>query len=322
MAISYLPLAEPFAKEAAPRSARPSGKVLVLLCLLVGFSCALVWNTLGRQDSEKASAELAALQSVQMAKGLKGQASPMLPASKARMLPAKAWKSISAEMQSAGMAAANAAAAKLQSPSLTGRKLPAQFYKTAMSLAMKTGLRDGCRGDLVCTRAVGLFFSTQTGKTEEIADMIAAETGLAPKDIGDASPEDLKGYDGLIVGTPTWNTGADEQRSGTAWDDYLEQIRALDLGGKPVAVFGVGDSYGYGDNFCDAIEELHSTFQAAGAKMLGYVANKGYSHAESKSVTNDKWLGLATDQDNEDDQSPTRVKNWVAQIKGEGMPVV
>jgi flavodoxin I len=171
-------------------------------------------------------------------------------------------------------------------------------------------------------RAVGLFFGTQTGKTEDVAGTIASETGTEAKDIADASASDLAGFDGLIVGAPTWNTGADEQRSGTGWDDYLEEIRGMDLGGKPVAVFGVGDSAGYGDNFCDAIEELHSTFEAAGAKMLGYVSADGYQHSESKSVADGKFLGLPLDQDNEDDMTEARVKSWVAQIKGEGMPLM
>merc|ERR1719258_734064 len=152
--------------------------------------------------------------------------------------------------------------------------------------------------------------------------MIAEKTGLEAADIADASAEDLAGYDGLIVGVPTWHTGADEQRSGTAWDDYLEEIKTLDLCGKPVAVFGTGDSVSYGDNFCDAIEELHNTFEAAGAKMLGYVSAEGYQHEESKSVRDGKFLGLPLDQDNEDDMTEGRVKAWVAQIKGEGMPLM
>merc|ERR1712187_350817 len=106
-----------------------------------------------------------------------------------------------------------------------------------------------------------------------------------------------------------------------ARDDLLEEIRSTDLCGKPVAVFGTSDSVSYGDNFCDAIEELHSTFAAAGAKMLGYVSSDGYQHSESKSVSGDKFLGLPCDQDNEDDQSEDRVKAWVAQLKGEGMPL-
>merc|ERR1712003_608933 len=76
---------------------------------------------------------------------------------------------------------------------------------------------------------------------------------------------------GLLYATQTWNTDADEYRSGTAWDDVIDDIKGTDLSGKTVAVFGCGDQEGYGDNFTDGIEELHETFKAAGAKMVGYV---------------------------------------------------
>merc|ERR1712032_1636358 len=177
--------------------------------------------------------------------------------------------------------------------------------------------RQGC----TAMRAVGLFFATQTGNTETVAGKIAEATGLEGADIGEYSAEDLAEYDGLIVGCPTWNTGADEYRSGTAWDDILDDIKGTDLAGKPVAVFGCGDSQGYGDNFCDGIEELHETFAAAGAKMMGYVDASAYQHAASKSVRGDKFLGLPLDEDNENDLTEERVESWIAQIKGEGMPL-
>jgi flavodoxin I len=170
-------------------------------------------------------------------------------------------------------------------------------------------------------RAVGLFWDTQSGKTEEVAGFIAEAAGIEAENANDKTPEEMAGYDGLIVGLPTWHTGADEQRSGTIWDDYLEQIKATDFCGKPVAVFGTGDSVSYGDNFCDGIEELHNTFQAAGAKMLGYVDASGYQHSESKSVVDGKFVGLPCDQDNEDDLSEGRAKAWVEQLKSEGMPL-
>ena len=68
-------------------------------------------------------------------------------------------------------------------------------------------------------------------------------------DIADVAVSDLSSYDSLIVGAPTWHTGADEGRSGTAWDEAYGDIRSLDLSGKQVAVFGVGDSSAYGEYF-------------------------------------------------------------------------
>merc|ERR1719401_1672901 len=122
--------------------------------------------------------------------------------------------------------------------------------------------------------AVGLLYATQTGNTETVAGYIAEAAGLEAADVGDYGAEDLAEFDGLIVGCPTWNTGADEYRSGTAWDDLLDDIKGVDLSGKTVAVFGCGDSEGYGDNFCDGIEELNSTFKAAGAKLIGFVDSR------------------------------------------------
>merc|ERR1711934_655210 len=145
--------------------------------------------------------------------------------------------------------------------------------------------RRGC----TAREAIGLFFATQTGNTETVAVIIADKAGAEAMDAGEIGAEDLAGYDGLIVGCPTWNTGADEYRSGTSWDDLLDDIKGVNLKDKPVAVFGCGDSGSYGDNFCDGIEELHDTFQAAGAKMIGYVPVGGYSHTETKSEKDGKF---------------------------------
>ena len=118
------------------------------------------------------------------------------------------------------------------------------------------------------------------------------------EDIGEADLSSLGDFDGLVVGAPTWHTGADEFRSGTSWDDLLEEIKGLDLSGKKVAVFGCGDSSGYGDYFCDAIEEIHTTFAAAGATMVGNWAADGsdenhtYDFVDSKSCTDGVFLGL------------------------------
>merc|ERR1711971_670064 len=232
------------------------------------------------------------------------------------------WSTLQPAMAQAEAKAVRGAVAALHHQPRSHRtNVEAKAFLSGIRLAQREGVRAGCRGQLTCMRAVGLFWSTQSGKTEEVGGMIAEAAGVEAKDASEASVADMTGYDGLIVGLPTWNTGADEERSGTVWDDYLEEIKAADFCGKPVAVFGTGDSVSYGDNYCDGIEELHSTFEAAGAKMLGYVSAEGYQHTESKSVRDGKFLGLPLDQDNEDDMTEDRVKAWVEQLKGEGMPL-
>ena len=49
------------------------------------------------------------------------------------------------------------------------------------------------------------------------------------QEIGEASLSDLNTHEGLIVGVPTWHTGADTERSGTDWDSLLDDIKDLDV---------------------------------------------------------------------------------------------
>jgi len=170
--------------------------------------------------------------------------------------------------------------------------------------------------------ACGLLYSTTTGNTETVAGYVAAATGLSEQDIGDVDGATVAGFDGLIVGAPTWHTGADSERSGTAWDDFLYgDLTSLDLAGKKVAVFGVGDQSGYADNFCDAMDELKECFEKQGATCIGAWSTDGYDHEESKSIADGKFVGLACDEDNQPEMSEERVTAWVAQLKSEGMPL-
>jgi len=171
------------------------------------------------------------------------------------------------------------------------------------------------------TMGVGLVYSTTTGNTETVAGYISAKTGIEAQDIGDVGAG-IADFDGLIIGAPTWHTGADSERSGTAWDEFLYgDLESIDLKGKKVAIFGLGDGGGYADNFCDAMDELKSCFEGRGAEVIGSVSADGYEFEESKSVVDGKFVGLACDEDNQPDMSEDRVNAWVDQIKSEGMPL-
>jgi len=168
--------------------------------------------------------------------------------------------------------------------------------------------------------STGLYYSTSTGNTETVSGYIGeAVGGLEAEDIGDASDDEISGHDSLIIGAPTWHTGADEQRSGTSWDDWLyDTLPNIDVSGKKVAIFGVGDQASYNDNFCDAAGELYDLFTAAGAKVYGMTPTEGYDHSESKAEVDGKFVGLMCDEDNQYDLSEDRSKAWVDQLKSEG----
>lgn len=173
---------------------------------------------------------------------------------------------------------------------------------------------------------VGIYFSTTTGNTEDVATAIKTALGDEadePQEIAEADASKMAAYDMLIVGSPTWNTGADTERSGTSWDDFLyEDLPNMDLSGKPVAVFGLGDVNGYSDYFCDAMEEVHDCFAKQGAKMIGYTDTDAYDFEESKSVRDGKFLGLAFDNVNGQYEIEECIEPWCKAVMSEaGLPI-
>jgi flavodoxin I len=124
----------------------------------------------------------------------------------------------------------------------------------------------------------------------------------------------------LIVGTPTWNTGADTQRSGTGWDELYYSDKLPLLQGKKVAVFGLGDQVSYGENYADATGELYDVFSNRGCDMVEYahVSQEGYEHEASKSIRGDQFCGLLLDEINQEDLTNERIERWVAQLRDGG----
>jgi flavodoxin I len=182
------------------------------------------------------------------------------------------------------------------------------------------GARQAARSGAV-QMSVGLYYSTTTGNTETIAGYIADLVGVEAQDPADVSKDDIMAHDAIIVGAPTWHTGADTERSGTTWDEWLyNELPNMDFTGKKVAIFGVGDSSGYGENFCDATGELYDCFTKQGATVIGGTsADKGFDYEESKGVVDGKFVGMPFDEDNYSDESEERAGAWVEQLKKEGL---
>jgi len=181
-----------------------------------------------------------------------------------------------------------------------------------------------CRTAVCLDMASAIVFGTSTGSTETIASLLAENL---PQVEGPFDVETIEGsvkdffekYDSLIVGTPTWNTDADTERSGTGWDEiYYGEMQDMNLQGKKVAVFGLGDQSSYAENYADATGELHDVFQKLGCTTFGYTSQEGYEHEDSKAIRGDKFCGLLCDECNQEDLSAERVTAWVAQLKTEG----
>ena len=105
-------------------------------------------------------------------------------------------------------------------------------------------------------KKIGLFYATKADKTTWVAEKIQKEFGkdrIEVVPIEQAWQNDFAAYDCLIVGASTWFDG----ELPTYWDELLPELRTLDLKGKKVAVFGLGDQIRYPENFADGIGLLH-----------------------------------------------------------------
>jgi flavodoxin I len=98
------------------------------------------------------------------------------------------------------------------------------------------------------------------------------------------------------------------------WDLKFDQLDALNLDGKLVAMFGVGDQFGYPDNYCDAIGIIGSKLEERGAELVGFTDASDYEFSHSLGVEDGVFLGLALDDDNEVALTEERIADWVAQL--------
>ena len=164
---------------------------------------------------------------------------------------------------------------------------------------------------------IGLFYGSDTGNTEEMAEEIQRNLGedvVELKDVSDVDIKEIENYQQLIIGIPTWYEG-DLQ---SAWDSIFEDLDDIDFNGKTIAFFGCGDQEGYADNFLDAMGILHKKCRELGARTIGKWPIEGYTFEASKAVIDDKhFCGVGFDFENQMDLNDERCENWCNQIKEE-----
>ena len=85
---------------------------------------------------------------------------------------------------------------------------------------------------------VGIFFGSSTGNTEEIANMLKDKLGNAEVfNVAETQPSKMSEFTNIILGTSTWGVG-DLQDDMV---EFAEGIAGVDLKGKVVALYGLGD---------------------------------------------------------------------------------
>lgn len=158
---------------------------------------------------------------------------------------------------------------------------------------------------------IGIYYGSTTGTCEDIAHRLAARLGGAEViNAADLSADGVAGFDVLLLGSSTWGAG-DLQDD---WYDACDTLRGLDLSGKTVALFSVGDADGYGDTFCGALAPLYEAVRGTGATLVGRVPTDGYTFGDSEGVQDGLFLGLALDETNEPDKTDARLDAWVSSL--------
>lgn len=164
---------------------------------------------------------------------------------------------------------------------------------------------------------IGLFYGSDTGYTEGVAQQILEIVGasnIEVHDINRAKPADFEQYQQIIIGLSTWHDGQLQ----SDWDTFYEDFKTIEFSGKTVAFFGLGDQIGYAEYFIDGVGILGDVVYENGGEIIGVCPTEGYDFEASKAEFQEGWfLGLAIDEDNQSDLTMDRVKSWVAQIKEE-----
>lgn len=160
-----------------------------------------------------------------------------------------------------------------------------------------------------------IYFGSTSGNTEEVADLIATHLGMDGVDRHDLARTGLEGagaYDLLIFGIPTWD-GGNLQND---WEDRWAELSEINFSNRLVALFGLGDQYGYSETYLDGMGLLHAHLRALGARMVGSWPAAGYRFADSKAFCHreNRFVGLALDMESENHLTEPRVIEWCRQV--------
>ncbi len=163
-------------------------------------------------------------------------------------------------------------------------------------------------------KSIAIIYGSSTEHTKDAAERMAellADYSPTLSDIYDGDEEPFLTHDVLILGVSTWGV----QDLQDDWNDFYPKLEKLDLKGKTVALFGLGDASIYPSSFVDAMGILYEILAEKGVTFIGEVPTDGYDFEYSRAVVDDKFVGLPLDDDYEPDLTEERIINWVEQLK-------
>ncbi|ABA88115.1 flavodoxin, putative [Syntrophotalea carbinolica DSM 2380] len=161
---------------------------------------------------------------------------------------------------------------------------------------------------------IGIVYGSTTGNTTKYAEMMQQLLGKERADLIDisqAEKEDLARYPNLIMGISTWGYG-DVQDD---WGKKMALLQEVDLQKKRIALFGLGDQEAYPSTFVDAMGTLYEVLVDCGANPIGAWPMDDYCFDGSTAILNKQFVGLALDEDNQEDKNTNRVETWLQRLE-------
>ncbi|HAA68386.1 MAG TPA: flavodoxin [Planctomycetaceae bacterium] len=163
--------------------------------------------------------------------------------------------------------------------------------------------------------SMAIFYGSSTGNTEMAAEKIRDQMGAFVShmaDVSKADPADMENYDLLFLGVSTWNIGEMQDD----WADFIPRMEGLNLAGKKIAMFAMGDAVGYPYNFLDAMGELWGVVKDLGnPELVGIWPLEEYEFEDSQGKYDEShFLGLGLDEDNESELTDDRIKAWLLKV--------
>ena len=118
-------------------------------------------------------------------------------------------------------------------------------------------------------------------------------------------------FEQSILGVPTWFDG----ELPNYWDEFVPALEDMDLKGKKIALFGLGDQKGYPENFLDGMGILAQILEDQGAKLVGFTSTEGYGYESSMAERGDQFCGLGIDYESQGSKNKDRINGWVEKLK-------
>ena len=158
------------------------------------------------------------------------------------------------------------------------------------------------------------FNSTKTAKAaEKIKEAFGPDFNIVPVNAEELTEELFLSFTNLILGVPTWFDG----ELPNYWDEFVPALEDLNLKGKTIAIYGLGNQVEYPENFGDAVGILGELVQERGAKLVGYTSAEGYKYESSRAVVGEQFMGLLLDQETQPRLSKERIDKWVTDLKSQ-----